>query len=312
LTTPFDAAIAGITPSTDDNGAEAPSDAAAELEGGNSPEEDERTSGGSDVSAVDKEDAAASPPAANGHGPELANGHARGAQESVAQHAQQTGCPPDAALVDADQAAQPVQRAQTHQDSAAGADVFVEHEPDPAKARALESSLWEVVSLRNHYCPQARHYPMSAFTCLHNYLHRFMTTGAHSYACSGHSKVGSVRSGIGATQHLVPVLYTKLQDYYSAHIFITQLSHLAYSVPQTMTLHPQVAALAGVLDTDLTNRKATSELDIGPLLTASYASLIETELKRRLKQVPVAFWARPPANLFSDDAVANLPGWHLS
>ena len=74
----------------------------------------------------------------------------------------------------------------------------------------------------------------------------------------------------------------------------------------------QVAALAGVLDTDLTNRKATSEVDVGPLLTASYASLIETELKRRLKQAPVAFWARPPAKLFSDDATVDLPGWQLS
>jgi U3 small nucleolar RNA-associated protein 19 len=36
----------------------------------------------------------------------------------------------------------------------AGLDVFDEHEPDPSKCRAVESSLWEVQRLRNHYCPQ--------------------------------------------------------------------------------------------------------------------------------------------------------------
>ncbi|KAG2424155.1 hypothetical protein HXX76_014688 [Chlamydomonas incerta] len=36
----------------------------------------------------------------------------------------------------------------------AGVDVYDEAEPDPAKSRAVESSLWEVEALRNHYCPQ--------------------------------------------------------------------------------------------------------------------------------------------------------------
>mmetsp|Transcript_8253 Transcript_8253/g.24903 ORF Transcript_8253/g.24903 Transcript_8253/m.24903 type:complete len:158 (-) Transcript_8253:592-1065(-) len=38
--------------------------------------------------------------------------------------------------------------------SGAGEDVFDEHEQDPSKCRAVESSLWEVLRLRNHYCPQ--------------------------------------------------------------------------------------------------------------------------------------------------------------
>ena len=38
----------------------------------------------------------------------------------------------------------------------AGVDLYVEEAADPAQSRALESSLWEVDSLRNHYCPQAR------------------------------------------------------------------------------------------------------------------------------------------------------------
>ncbi len=32
-----------------------------------------------------------------------------------------------------------------------GQDVFDEHEADPAKCRAIESSLWELESLRHHY-----------------------------------------------------------------------------------------------------------------------------------------------------------------
>ena len=38
----------------------------------------------------------------------------------------------------------------------AGVDLYVEDAADPALSRALETSLWEVDSLRNHYCPQAR------------------------------------------------------------------------------------------------------------------------------------------------------------
>ena len=34
------------------------------------------------------------------------------------------------------------------------ADVFLGEEGDPVKSRAIESSLWEVESLRNHFCPQ--------------------------------------------------------------------------------------------------------------------------------------------------------------
>ena len=41
-----------------------------------------------------------------------------------------------------------------HQQMAAGVDVYSVTEDDPAKSRAIESSLWEVEALRNHYCPQ--------------------------------------------------------------------------------------------------------------------------------------------------------------
>ncbi|GIL99464.1 hypothetical protein Vretimale_4623, partial [Volvox reticuliferus] len=38
--------------------------------------------------------------------------------------------------------------------SGPGVDPYDEAEADPAKSRAVESFLWEVEALRNHYCPQ--------------------------------------------------------------------------------------------------------------------------------------------------------------
>lgn len=38
--------------------------------------------------------------------------------------------------------------------ASAGVDVYDASEADPAKSRAVESSLWEVDALRNHVCPQ--------------------------------------------------------------------------------------------------------------------------------------------------------------
>ena len=67
-----------------------------------------------------------------------------------------------------------------------------------------------------------------------------------------------------------------------------------------------------MLDKDLTDRKKTSEVDIAPLLGDSYAAMVAAELKRRLKQAPVAFWAQPPTALFVQEAAADFPGWDLS
>lgn len=94
-----------------------------------------------------------------------------------------------------------------------GSDPYDPQEEDPAKTRAVESSLWELQALRNHYCPQ-------------------------------------------------------------------------------------VAAFCSVLDKDLSDRTKTSEVDISPLLIQSYSTLINQELERRLKQVPVAFYQDPPRRLF--------------
>lgn len=39
-------------------------------------------------------------------------------------------------------------------EEAAGVDLYSDTAADPAHSRAIESSLWELDSLRNHYCPQ--------------------------------------------------------------------------------------------------------------------------------------------------------------
>ena len=66
----------------------------------------------------------------------------------------------------------------------------------------------------------------------------------------------------------------------------------------------QVAAFVTVLDKDLTDRKKTAEVDIGPLLTSSYSELSAAELGRRLKHVPVAFYAQKAPELL--DMIVQL------
>ena len=100
-----------------------------------------------------------------------------------------------------------------------GEDVYDPDESDPAKARALESSLWELSALRSHS-------------------------------------------------------------------------------------DPNVSGYCSIFDKDLSDRKRTAEVDIGDVLTASYASLFKREVERRLKQVPAAFYAEPPTKV-----IADFPGW---
>jgi U3 small nucleolar RNA-associated protein 19 len=61
---------------------------------------------------------------------------------------------------------------------------------------------------------------------------------------------------------------------------------------------PQVSTFVTLLDKDLGDRAHTSEVDLDPLLGASYSSLISAEVGRRLKAAPVAFYARAPDALF--------------
>lgn len=116
--------------------------------------------------------------------------------------------------------------------SAQGAkgDPFDAEELDPAKCRALESSLWEMATLQNHYCPQ-------------------------------------------------------------------------------------VARFVSVLEKDLSKRDKTAELPVSDLASGSYASLVEEEVERRLKSVPLAFYsdAERPQTLFgAPDDAERFGGWSLS
>ena len=55
-----------------------------------------------------------------------------------------------------------------------GQDVFDEHEADPAKCRAIESSLWELESLRHHYYHAVSYMLKSLLGCTwHACLHLY-------------------------------------------------------------------------------------------------------------------------------------------
>jgi len=74
--------------------------------------------------------------------------------------------------------------------------------------------------------------------------------------------------------------------------------------------NPSVAEMARMLlEKDMTDRRKTAELNIGLFSKESYTSMIDAELKRRLKRVPVAFYASQPQRLFDDTCVAGFPGW---
>uniref|UniRef100_A0A2P2M9J5 CCAAT-binding factor domain-containing protein n=3 Tax=Rhizophora mucronata TaxID=61149 RepID=A0A2P2M9J5_RHIMU len=103
----------------------------------------------------------------------------------------------------------------------AGVDHFDNGESNPAKCNALRSSLWEIDTLRHHYCP-----PVSRFI----------------------------------------------------------LS----------------------LENDLTVRAKTTEIAIEDFSSGSYATIFGEEIRRRVKQVPLAFYRATPISLFSE---SDFPGW---
>lgn len=47
--------------------------------------------------------------------------------------------------------------------SSSGEDPYLEAESDPASSRAIESSLWEIETLTNHFYPQVLHRQPKAF-----------------------------------------------------------------------------------------------------------------------------------------------------
>lgn len=72
--------------------------------------------------------------------------------------------------------------------------------------------------------------------------------------------------------------------------------------------------MCSVLDKDLANRVRSSELDLVPLLPASYVSLMGQELGRKLRKgVATAFYAAPPQGLWDAALLGEeLQGWDLS
>lgn len=76
---------------------------------------------------------------------------------------------------------------------------------------------------------------------------------------------------------------------------------------------PEVAAFTAVLDKDLSDKRRTAEVDMQPILGRSYASRFTTEVSRRLKGVPVAYYAKPQTALFPEaTATVSMPGWKFS
>ncbi len=73
----------------------------------------------------------------------------------------------------------------------------------------------------------------------------------------------------------------------------------------------QVAAMVGVLDKDLSDRRRTAELDLAPLLGGSYASMAGAELARKVKRVPTAFYAERPRRLLDANCAADFAGWAI-
>ncbi|KAH1031055.1 hypothetical protein J1N35_043229 [Gossypium stocksii] len=102
-----------------------------------------------------------------------------------------------------------------------GIDHFNSEESNPIKSNAMRSSLWEIDTLRHHYCP-----PVSRFI----------------------------------------------------------LS----------------------LENDLTVRSKTTEMDIKDFSSGSYATIFGDEIRRRVKQVPLAFYKATPTSLFPE---SEFCGW---
>lgn len=71
-----------------------------------------------------------------------------------------------------------------------------------------------------------------------------------------------------------------------------------------------MASYISVLDKDLGDRKRTAEVDVQALLRSSYSEFVVLEAEKRLKSVPVAFYANPLRQLFPEaQRTAEFSGW---
>ncbi|EPS72261.1 hypothetical protein M569_02494, partial [Genlisea aurea] len=102
-----------------------------------------------------------------------------------------------------------------------GVDLFRYEEDDPKKSNAMRSSLWEMDTLRHHYCPAVSRFAIS-------------------------------------------------------------------------------------LENDLSSKSKAAEVAVKDFSSGSYATIFNDEMRRRVKQVPLAFYNEMPSALFSE---SDFPGW---
>ncbi|XP_010548163.1 PREDICTED: nucleolar complex protein 4 homolog [Tarenaya hassleriana] len=69
---------------------------------------------------------------------------------------------------------------------------------------------------------------------------------------------------------------------------------------------PPVSRFVSSLETDLTVRAKTTEMNIEDFSSGSYATIFGDEIRRRVKQVPLAFYKAVPTSLFAE---SDFPGW---
>ncbi|KAF8702585.1 hypothetical protein HU200_032969 [Digitaria exilis] len=69
---------------------------------------------------------------------------------------------------------------------------------------------------------------------------------------------------------------------------------------------PAVSRFVASLEEDLTVRAKTTEMKITDFSSGSYATVFKDEVRRRIKQVPLAFYRTTPTSLFQG---SDFPGW---
>jgi U3 small nucleolar RNA-associated protein 19 len=69
---------------------------------------------------------------------------------------------------------------------------------------------------------------------------------------------------------------------------------------------PPVSRFVLSLENDLTVRAKTTEIAVKDFSSGSYATIFGDEIRRRVKQVPLAFYKATPTSLFSE---SDFPGW---
>lgn len=69
---------------------------------------------------------------------------------------------------------------------------------------------------------------------------------------------------------------------------------------------PAVSRFVASLENDLTVRAKTTEMKITDFSSGSYATVFRDEVRRRIKQVPLAFYSTTPTSLFEG---SDFPGW---